>query len=344
MNKSISPELVLNYFHDKCNAAEKREVENWLRAGEDNYQMAMRWLKEEESEDDEKFLAGLLVAEDDVFKSTEELLGKLKGENRHLLESQVKKKAGFYGVEISRKFAYSMAASVVMVLLSAWLLKIYVEKKLTTITTAFAQTQKVVLPDSSVVILNGNSSLSYRSSVFEKDRQIWMKGEAFFEVNHLSDDSKFLVHLSEDKTVEVLGTEFDVSERKNLSKIVLKSGKIRLDIPAEHENIEMVPGEMVEVDSFKGSVKKEFVNSELYYSWIHGKWKFDSTRLREILNKLSETHGTNVYVYDSSLLNRTVSGTIPLHGESRILVNNIANAFDLKIEEQKGKIYLKGRK
>ena len=343
MNKDISPELVLNYFHDKCNAAEKREVENWLRSGEDNYQMAMRWLKEEESEDDEKFLAGLLVAEDDVFKSTEELLSKHRGGNSHRLNSNVKK-TGFYDIKISRKYGYGLAASVVVILLSAWLLNGYFKNKLTTVKTAFAQTQKVVLPDSSIVILNGNSSLSYRSSVFEKERQVWMEGEAFFEVSHLSDDSKFLVHLSEGKTVEVLGTEFDVSERKNLSKIVLKSGKIRLDIPQEHENIEMAPGEMVEVDSFKGSVKKELVNSELYYSWIHGKWKFDGTRLREILNKLSETHGKSVYVYDSSLLNRTVSGTVPLHGESQILINNIANAFDLKIEEQKGKIYLKERK
>ena len=170
MNKDISPELVRNYFHDKCTAAEKREVENWLRSGEDNYQMAMRWLKEEESEDDEKFLAGLLVAEDDVFKSTEELLSKLKGGNGPGLNSKTKR-TGFYGVKISRKFGYSLAASVAVVLLSAWAIKSYIENRVTTIQTAFAQTQKIVLPDSSVVILNGNSSLSYKASVFEKDRQ-----------------------------------------------------------------------------------------------------------------------------------------------------------------------------
>jgi len=341
MNKDISPELVRNYFHDKCTAAEKREVESWLRSGEDNYQMAMRWLQEEESEDDEKFLADLLVAEDEVLKSTEEILSNLKHQNKYYQVDGRVKKTGFDDVRSSRKLWYSVAASLTLILFSAWGVKIYIENKVTTIQTAFAQTRRIVLPDSSVVILNGNSSLSFKSSVFEKDRQIWMEGEAFFDINHLSDHAKFLVHLSDNKTVEVLGTEFDISERKNLSKVVLKSGKIRLDIPDENENIDMVPGEMVEIDSFNGSVKKQLVNSELYYSWIHGKWKFDSTTLREILARLSETHGTNVNVYDTSLLDRKVSGTIPLHGESPELIKNIANAFDLKIEEQKGKIYLK---
>jgi transmembrane sensor len=337
MKTEITPELIRTYFHGGCTAAEKQAVENWLKSSDVNYSQAMRWLKEEESEDDERFLASLLMSEDEVWRNTQEAIDSKN--DGYKLNSR-----GGRGAKKARGFWYAAAATVSLVILTTWAVKSYVGSKVVTVRTAFEETKRITLPDNSVVILNSNSSLSYVPAGFAGERTVRMKGEAFFEVNHMANHARFQVHLSEDKIVEVLGTEFNVSDRKHISQIVLKSGRVRLDIPREKQNITLAPGEMVEVNEEAGSVVKQRVNTELFYSWINGKWKFERASLKDILSMIEETRGVKVNVYKPSLKQRTISGTIPLKGDATTLVTNVANAFDLVVENREGTFYLKERK
>lgn len=190
--------------------------------------------------------------------------------------------------------------------------------------TAYGQTLTIKLPDSSVVTLNGNSTLTYKNRWFNNGpREVFLDGEAFFSIKHKEDNQKFIVSTSDQFNVEVLGTEFNVSKRRSGTRVVLNSGRIQLNIKEAEENKQVVmnPGDLVE---FKGDpvdyIKKE-VNPNIYSSWKDKRLILDHTSLREILTMLQENYGLKTKSVDNDLLDQKVSGSMPAYNINMILKN-----------------------
>jgi transmembrane sensor len=190
----------------------------------------------------------------------------------------------------------------------------------------------VVLPDQSVVMLNGNSSLKYNKGWNkEEKRQVWLQGEAFFSIKHTPNHQKFIVNTSKEVDIEVLGTEFNVTNRKDELRVVLNSGKVKLNIEkAIHNEVIMRPGNLVE---FKGNnedyIKKD-VDPKVYSSWTTERMVFDNATLAEISSVLEETYGLRLEFSDSGLLNETFSASFP-KDDINILIKAIAKSFNLKV-------------
>jgi len=109
---------------------------------------------------------------------------------------------------------------------------------LRTYVTDFAEWKTLQLPDGSEVKLNANSELILAEDWSEgATRQVWLKGEAFFSVSKKpATHAKFQV-ITDDLTVEVLGTEFNVLDRGEQTEIFLKEGKISLDMGEMQETL-----------------------------------------------------------------------------------------------------------
>ncbi len=65
------------------------------------------------------------------------------------------------------------------------------------------------LSDGSVVNINSESTLHFPVEFSSENREVYLEGEAFFDVVR-DDKSPFMVHTG-DKTITVLGTKFNVS-------------------------------------------------------------------------------------------------------------------------------------
>jgi ferric-dicitrate binding protein FerR (iron transport regulator) len=174
-----------------------------------------------------------------------------------------------------------------------------------------------VLPDSSVVTLNGNSTLSYVSGwTASATREVWLAGEAFFEVRKIAIDEniaeklKFVVH-SANFDVEVLGTSFNVNDRGNHASVVLRTGKIRLQQADEKANIMMKPGDLVAFSKEKNDLVTKTVDPDLYTSWTKNKLVFERTPLPEIARLLEDNYGLEITLKDAHLRERIFTGTIP---------------------------------
>lgn len=74
--------------------------------------------------------------------------------------------------------------------------------------TAAGEQQRIVLPDSSVVYLNGSSTLTYPQTFSGEQRVVRLAGEAFFDVSSNPQQPFFVV--GKDFTTKVLGTAFNV--------------------------------------------------------------------------------------------------------------------------------------
>lgn len=90
--------------------------------------------------------------------------------------------------------------------------------------TTYGELQTITLPDNSVVTLNVNSTLKFDPETFDESRVLILDGEAFFEVTKGID---FKVTTTKG-TVTVLGTSFNVNQRKKNLAVQVYSGVVRV--------------------------------------------------------------------------------------------------------------------
>ncbi|MEN7549622.1 FecR domain-containing protein [Rapidithrix thailandica] len=206
--------------------------------------------------------------------------------------------------------------------------------------TSFGETRQITLPDQSVVTLNANSTLKVADTNWEgqKPREVWLEGEAYFSVVHTHNHRKFLVHTPKQFSVQVLGTEFNVTTRKAHSRVVLNSGSIQLHIQeqGEENTILMKPGEAVEFEENSAYYVKKEVNPVQYSAWKENKLIFDQTSIEELVQILKDNYGISVLITDKTLLRQTISGSFPsddvdllLEGLSRLLTIEVIREGNL---------------
>jgi len=163
--------------------------------------------------------------------------------------------------------------------------------------TDYGQTQELILPDGSSVILGANSSLHYSSGwLGDSERTVSLEGEAYFSIVHTQDDKRFVVN-SDEVAITVLGTRFNVNNRRGENHILLEEGSIRLSLPkvvrkSEKVEVDMQPGELVSVE--EGKITKTIAQAKKYISWTEGVFVFEKAPLSEVIELIEEHFGYTV--------------------------------------------------
>lgn len=226
---------------------------------------------------------------------------------------------------------YAAAAAALLVFLATFIL-LFINDNTLVYQTAYGETRTVILPDSSTVMLNANSKIildDHWDNV--SPRNISLIGEAYFEVRHTKSHQPFRVKTDDGIAIEVLGTAFNVYHRTKQTKVVLTTGSVRLSMPlVQKDEVVMKPGEMVEVDNAQYS--KRLVDAKLYHAWTEHTLVLDHTSLGDIIMLLQNNYGITVQVDDASLLNETVSGSMPMPSAAHS-VDQIAKAFRLDVSQ-----------
>lgn len=234
-----------------------------------------------------------------------------------------------------------IAAAILLVAVCSVLLMLIVQQPgYQIVRTAYGEIREVVLPDQSVVTLNGNSTLQYNPTPENGSvREVTISGEAFFHVVHTNDNQKFRVHTSNSVTVEVLGTEFSINERHTRTRVVLHTGKILLDIGEQegHKDILMNSGELVEVDEGDDRILRKKVDSGLYISWKDKMLVFKDTPLRDIVAILEDRYGIKTVVNDSLVLDEQFTATYPSDNID-VLIKALEKSFAIKSDSDGGSI------
>lgn len=238
-------------------------------------------------------------------------------------------------------------AASVLLLVSAGVFLMYWEDDNLSYTTAYGEIRTVLLPDSSVVTLNGNSHLSYTETWDEDEsREVWLEGEAYFNVRklHTVKDStfsqrlpanthaRFVVHAGEALDVEVLGTKFNVNQNGENVSVALHEGKVQLNIKEENrpEWVLMNPGELVEYSVALKNYERKVVNTKEYISWRTNVLIFNDITLGEIVNRLERRYGYKISFEDQQIKQERFTGNVPAD-KIHLLFQMMERAFNLKI-------------
>lgn len=248
------------------------------------------------------------------------------------------------GKGMRRQWVYAVAAVLAGILI-AGTVYLFMERQALPVGyhTGYGVTKAVTLPDGSKAILNANSRLSYRKGWKEgQPREIWIDGEAFFKVKEQyssGEKVKFIVH-NDDLDVEVLGTAFSVSKRGGKTRVVLSSGKVRLNIPGNGDtsSVMMQPGELVEYSKQDANLARKKVDAGDYISWIDNELVFRSTPLEEIIEILEHDHGVTVILLDHDLARRKITTTLPAD-DLEFILEALSETLSADINKREDRIY-----
>ncbi|WP_215223284.1 FecR family protein [Echinicola shivajiensis] len=162
----------------------------------------------------------------------------------------------------------------------------YIEK-----VTPNGQKLSLVLPDGTMVKLNANSKLRLPKDFEPDKREVYLEGEAFFDVKR-DTLRPFLIH-SEAVTTKVLGTSFNVRtnpEEATISVAVL-TGKVEVNEAIENKKLVLVPSEMAVFDKHnKGLIKQSF-DEHMIMGWKDGEIWFKNSSFAEVIKRLSAWYG-----------------------------------------------------
>ncbi len=174
-----------------------------------------------------------------------------------------------------------------------------------TVFTGPGMFETVLLSDGSSVTLNSGSKITYKTNFNNKNRDVRLKGEAFFKVQ--PGRFPFLIHTDHGK-VEVLGTSFNILARPENFEVGVNTGVVQVSnktksvILKQGERINFKPSE-----SHLGPVIKSYAN---YPDWIYNKMVFEKTPLRTVCNEIERIFDISFIFSKPSFANITITGVL----------------------------------
>lgn len=205
--------------------------------------------------------------------------------------------------------------------------------------TMAGQVENITLPDQSIVTLNANSRLRYDPDNFDQNRLLLLDGEAFFEVTK---GINFEVK-TDQGTVRVLGTSFNIWNRNKLLDVVCYTGKV--NVSKKSYTKDLTPGDGLRVNNgqIKRSWTKQLQNEKPVWI-VYGVTELEDVNLKEALNELSNVFGIEIES-NSELNSIPFTGTFPNDDiEAAIGLVLSPNNIDYEYDTENNKLVLKGIK
>ena len=151
------------------------------------------------------------------------------------------------------------------------------------------------LPDGSVVHLNAGSELKVPVHFGTESREVWLRGEGFFEVVH-RENLIFTVH-TDKADISVLGTEFDVRAYTDEKEVMttLVQGVVGVSSGGTYDRLK--PGEQARIAG-KGDVRVAEVDIYPFIAWKNGRMVFENERLEKIMAELQRWYDFELFYAD----------------------------------------------
>jgi len=200
--------------------------------------------------------------------------------------------------------------------------------------------KQLQLPDSSVVWLNAGSTISYPAAFSKTSREVFLEGEAFFDVVH-DDTKKFIVHTGAIST-EVLGTAFNINAYSpEILTVTVLRGKVSVADSAAELAV-LTPNKQLKLEGEKATVRD--VNAADITAWKNGELVLSNVNMAEAADIIARWFNVSIVFENKALQKCSVSVSF-LEGENIHEVMDVLSAlnnFQYHIENSKVTISGKG--
>lgn len=243
------------------------------------------------------------------------------------IKSRMNQKRGVVRSLQPLRWAAGIAASII-VLFGVFT---FLDDNVITYNTNYGEQQTIALLDGSQVILNAKSTLSYNEDDWSSNRSLDLNGEAYFKVEK---GSTFTVN-TENGSVTVLGTQFDVNTFSDYFEVTCYEGKVRVE--SQNETYVLVPGQTVR--RINGDPADQWESNVIAPSWIAGESSFKSVPIEYVISTLESQYDVTIHAenIDDSII---YTGSFT-HEDLDVALQTVFRSLNLNyIEKEKGNIYL----
>ncbi len=304
--------LIIKYLSGTIDPAERKILDRWLKSAEENRKTLVLieqiWNTEERGLDkpDLKAAWSKLTERAGISLPFEEA----RTTNIRSYSPSFKTRT---------KFGYQIMRYAAILLIVFSLAYIFSKEKLGSqsdgqqeIIVQYGKQNKLTLPDGSKITLDAGSKLSFPEDFSGNFREVYLYGEAYFEVVH-NPQKPFIIHANQ-AIIKVLGTKFNVRAWRlndDEVEVVVVEGKVSLGTKNESEKTAVIvdKGKMSYLSKKHpqpSSPKK--VNTEKYLAWINRDLILENTPLYDVLDRLSRWYNLKFKLPDPVYNNVMITG------------------------------------
>ena len=181
---------------------------------------------------------------------------------------------------------------------------------------------KITLPDGTFVHLNSNSKLRFPKNFAPDKREIFLSGEAYFEVS--KDTNKPFLVIAEDVQVKVYGTTFNINTLLgNQIQTTLVKGSVGIRVQDSSQEYILKPSQQAIVEKTDGNITIREVDTTPYTAWTEGIFLFDNERLETILDKLALWYDVELFYQNESVKDVRFTGYLKRYDNIDVILNAI---------------------
>lgn len=193
---------------------------------------------------------------------------------------------------------------------------------------------KLILADGTKVWLNSDTRLRFPSIFTGKTREVYLEGEAYFEVAP-NKKQPFIVK-TPPMEIEVLGTKFNVKAYPADSNIytTLAEGSVKTYMPSSRAQCTLIPNQQSQYSRKTKQMVINEVDAQTFIGWTQGVFVFENETLEEIMKQLERWYGTQT-IYQSPILKKyRFTGYVNRFENISTILKMIEKTYDIKFNIQ----------
>ncbi|WP_343306601.1 FecR domain-containing protein [Chitinophaga niabensis] len=196
-----------------------------------------------------------------------------------------------------------------------------------TLIVPYGRRAHITLEDGTVAWLNAGSRMIYPVVFDGLKREVFLEGEAYFDVSQKA-DVPFFVYTNKLRTT-VLGTGFNVSAYADDAEqsVVLVSGNVKVKANSSNNEQLLSPGEKAGFTISDERLSKQTVNTLEYTSWKDGKLQFEHAPLNHIVKRLGRYFNIRITLQASE--QATFSGDLDLADDVETVLDAVSASTGL---------------
>lgn len=292
MQEKIPTHLIVRYLCDEATEQEKKELLDWVAEDISHQKIFQEW-----SASWEHGTPGR--SEFDLSSALQKLNHRID-----VHEEEQKKTRTLSWRKIAASVAIFLAASIAIYILGKYSEFRSEELAYTEQHTSAGEQVSIKLSDGSIVQLNSNASLKYPETFKGFKREVYLTGEAFFEIEK---DSlhPFIIHTDEFST-HVLGTSFNVNASGDNVIVSVATGKVRV-VQGNNTQV-LLPNEKVKYSRLSHHMIKEPADLDKDLAWKNHMLILEDILLADAAKKIEQQYGVTIHFRNENIRQCRITG------------------------------------
>lgn len=309
----LNEDIIIRYLENRCSEEDFVLINEWMKESDENANELFRM--------EEIYHLGKFPAD------TGELVAKAERRLGKRLDQEKQQRQKAFRLRNTWRYAAALVAVVAMAAGFTYYLSQGEKEELVVASATHGQVREMLLPDGTKVWLNQSSQLKYPRVFGGKERQVYLEGEAYFEVarNH---ERPFTV-ASSAMDVRVLGTSFNIKCRPGtgFAETTLIEGEVEVKEKMDKGKITLLPGQKAVLNRVTGRMQVKQVDAKMEIVWHNDLIPFEKSSIFRIAAVLERFYGVKIILSPDVDSTATYSGVLKKKDSIESVLNSLRNSI-----------------